>query len=391
MKTIITVIRKELIDTLRDRRTLLSAVVLPAVAIPLLLLVVAKIQTVIAEKDARKALTVGLVDTPDAFQQLMEQDSSFTLTFVDEAAGQRAVADDSLDALIAFAPDFTDQLGQMKPGTVRWYFKSTNAQVQSRLSVPLEQYRDRLTEQRLAQLTIRAETLTPLEVIEQDVASEREQMGQLVGGFLPYLFIILCFTGCMYPALDIISGEKERGTLETLLTAPSDRLSILVGKMLTIALMGLVSALIAVGGMAIGVHFLPQIPAAFLTMINGVLSASFITTLVLMLLPLTLFFAGLLTAIVVRAKSFKEAQSYATPVSFLVIMPAALAIAPGIALDGQTVWIPILNVALATKAAVAGTLAPVQLATIVFSLTLLAFGAVVISIRQFSREQTVLR
>ncbi len=208
---------------------------------------------------------------------------------------------------------------------------------------------------------------------------------------MPYIFIILCFIGCMYPALDLISGEKERGTLETLLTVPSSRLHILLGKMIVIALMGLAAALVAVAGMAIGINFLPQIPVELLTTINSVLSVSFIATLLLMLVPLTLFFSGLLTAIVVRARNFKEAQSLATPISFLIFVPAMVALFPGVELNWQTVWIPVFNIALATKAAVANTLEPAHLVAIVFSMTVLAFGAVAISIRQFSQETTVLR
>ena len=391
MKTILTVIRKELIDTLRDRRTLLSSVVLPAVAIPLILFVVVKVQSVMMEKDATKTLTVGLSAAPEAFRQLLAQDSLLEISRVDEAAGQQAVAVDSLDALLAFPADFTRLVAQMQPAPVQFYFKSTNSQVQARLAEKLETYRQALMDERVAQLAIAPEALVPLKVTEQNLASTRERIGQVAGGFLPYIFIILCFIGCMYPALDMISGEKERGTLETLLTVPSSRLHILLGKMIVIALMGLAAALVAVAGMAIGINFLPQIPVELLTTINSVLSASFIATLGLMLVPLTLFFSGLLTAIVVRARNFKEAQSLVTPINFVVLVPAMVALFPGVELNWQTVWIPVLNIALATKAAVANTLEPAHLAAIVISMTVLAFGAVAISIRQFSQEATVLR
>ena len=390
MKTIITVIRKELTDTLRDRRTLLSAVLLPAVAIPLLLLVVTKIQTAVLEKNAVKTLAVGLSDAPEAFRQQLAQDSLLVLSTPEMSAGQQAVETESLDALIAFDPAFSTQVAKVQSGQVAMYFKSTNAQVQQRLSAHLDRYRDVLMQDRIASLDLNPEALNPVAVRTQDVASNREQIGQLAGGFLPYVFLILSFIGCMYPALDLISGEKERGTLETLLTAPSARLHILLGKMIVIAIMGLSSALIAVGGMAVGINFLPQIPPALLDTIHGVLSPSFIITLVAMMVPLALFFAGLLTAIVVRAKNFKEAQSLVSPLSFMVIVPAMLALLPGIELDWQTVWIPILNIALATKEAIANTLDFTHLVAIILSLTLLAVGAIAISVRRFSQESTVL-
>jgi sodium transport system permease protein len=391
MKTILTVIRKELLDTLRDRRTLLMSVVLPAVAIPLLMFAAVKIQSAMMKKDITKTLTVGLVSAPEAFYQQLTQDSSLAVRQVEEAAGRQAVASGDLDALLAFPANFTQSIEDMQPAEVQFYFKSTNSQVQGRLSTRLDAYRQTLMDDRMVQLNVAPETLAPLKVTEQNLASSRERVGQVAGGFLPYLFLVLCFLGCMYPALDLISGEKERGTLETLLTVPSSRLHILLGKMIVIALMGLAAALVAVVGMAVGVNFLPQIPPELLSTINGVLSASFIATLVLMLVPLALFFSGLLTAVVVRARNFKEAQSLVSPISFAIIVPAALAMLPGLELNWQTVWIPILNIALATKAAVANTLDPAHLVAIVFSLTVLAFIAVAISIRQFSQEATVLR
>ena len=105
---------------------------------------------------------------------------------------------------------------------------------------------------------------------------------------------------------------------------------------------------------------------------------------------MAIFFAGIISAMVVKAKSFKEAQSIVTPMSFLIIIPAVIALLPGIELDWTTVFIPILNVALATKEIVAGTIQPIHYIVVLVSLIILALVSVALSYKQFSKEGMVL-
>jgi sodium transport system permease protein len=224
-----------------------------------------------------------------------------------------------------------------------------------------------------------------------DVASTKEQIGVLVGGFIPYIFIIFCFIGCLYPTLDIITGEKEKGTIETLLTAPAARHHILLGKVLAIALIGVCAALMTIGGMYATLRIAADMPAEILQTVTGILSAKFIMMLFAMLIPLSLFFAGLLSSIAVRAASFKEAQSYVTPLMFVVIVPAMIALMPGVKLTWATAFIPILNIALATKEIIAGTINGGMYAATVLSLVAFAAATLAISGRAFSREANILK
>ena len=195
----------------------------------------------------------------------------------------------------------------------------------------------------------------------------------------------------MYPAIDLITGEKEKGTMETLLSSPASRFQILIGKMLTISIVGLSAALMTIVGMVVGLKFLPNIPQDFLATINDMVSAKFLIMLFAMLIPLSIFFAGILSATVIRAKSFKEAQTMVTPMMFVIIIPAMLAMIPGVVLNWQTAFIPILNIALATKQIIAGTINLAMYATIVFSLIAFALLAAFVSYKQFSKESMVLK
>ena len=374
MNTIFTVLKKELTDTLRDKRTLISAIILPAIVIPLLIFGVTKLQKSLMDKAGEKPLRIALIGVPPLYQNTFK-DSKFKLqqnfTVV---TGKDAIQKDSLDAIVEFQPDFLVKVNDMKSGVIHLYYKSTNLLLYTRMAEKLDSLKAVLLRGRIKQLNISEEALMPVVVSKEDIASPKEQIGKLVGGFLPYIFILFCFMGCMYPAIDLITGEKEKGTMETLLTVPASRFKILVGKIMAISLVGLCAATMTILGMVTALKLLSDIPKEFLAVLNDMLSVKFVTMLYCMLIPLSIFFAGMLSAIVIRAKSFKEAQSMVTPMTFVVIIPALIATIPGIELNWQTSFIPVLNIALATKEIIAGTINIFQYAVVVLSLIAFALA-----------------
>ncbi len=391
MNTILTVYKKELKDTLRDKRTLITSIVIPALIIPLLLFGVTKLTSSLMKKESDKKLKIALIGNTEAFKKQLE-DITFTLlsTYTLED-GKAAIAKDSLDAIIEFTPAFTATVNDMKSGKMNLYYKSTNLMLEKRVSEKLEILKVQILNERLKKLNISSETLAPFDIAKIDIATAKEQIGKMVGGFLPYIFIIFCFLGCMYPAIDLITGEKEKGTMETLLTSPASRFHILIGKILTIATIGLAAASMTIIGMVGGLKFMPNLPPDFLATVNDMVSMKFMIMLFAMLIPLSLFFAGILSALVIRAKSFKEAQSIVTPLNFMVIIPALLATIPGVVLNWQTAFVPILNIALATREIIAGTINMAQYAVVVLSLIGLALAAAFLSYKQFSKESMVLK
>lgn len=391
MNIISTVIKKELTDTLRDKRTLISAIILPAIIIPLMMLGVTQLQRNLMDKEENKQLKIALIGMPESLKTYFEDDN-FDLYFdIKLEDGKTEVANDSLDAVIEFLPDFQSNINEMKTGNLNLYYKSTNMMLYNRISDKINVLKNDVLIDRTKQLKISSEAFAPVNISRKDVASKKEQIGKMVGGFLPYIFILFCFLGCMYPAIELFTGEKEKGTMETLLTVPASRFKILIGKITATSIIGLSAALMTILGMFGGLKFLPDIPSDFLNSINDMLSIKFIIMLFAMLIPLSIFFSGMLSAIVIRTKSFKEAQSVVTPLTFVVIIPAIIALIPGVELNWQTVWVPILNIALATKEIMAGTIMTAQYITIVLSLIFLAIAAAYGSLKQFSNETMVLK
>ncbi len=396
MHTIWIIIKKELMDTLRDRRTLLMAIVLPLVLIPLLLGGIVKLQTSQFEEASARTLRVGLAGegTAPGFAELLRERGNLRLYEAVPADSARAlVRRDSLDAVFVVGADFEERIGAQQPGGLTLVFESNgDGEVQQeRLRALVETYRAGLLEARLAQLDLAPTAMQTVTLEEVNVATEREVLGQLIGGFLPYIFLIFCFLGAMYPAIDLGAGEKERHTMETLLTSPASRMQIALGKFFVITGAGIVSALVSIAGLAVGLQLVGDLPDELMDTVQSVLAPGAVLLVILLLVPLAMFFAGLQLALSVFAKSFKEAQSILSPLSFLAIVPAAIGMLPGIELTTVTALIPVLNVSLAAKAIMAGTIQTGELLLVVSSLLVLAAASLYLCTFQFRREQVIFR
>ena len=194
----------------------------------------------------------------------------------------------------------------------------------------------------------------------------------------------------MYPAIDLFTGEKERGTIETLLTTPVARWQILFGKMGVVVLSGLTASLFALLGLFLSIEVFKMVEdKELLSVIHGILSPGFILMLFALLLPLIVFFAGIMIPITIYAKSFKEAQSIITPLNIVMILPSMVGFFPGIELNAITACIPVVNIVLATKELVAGTLDYNLLALSFIIMLLLAVLAVFISYKRFDKETNI--
>jgi sodium transport system permease protein len=310
---------------------------------------------------------------------------------LDEACA--LIQKDSLNACIEFAEDFDKTVTALNAGTVTLYYKTAEKKdiEKGRVTALLNKYEGILRLARFNALHIDESVTKTVHLREVNLASEKEKLAEIIGGFLPYLFIIFCFMGCMYPAIDRAAGEKERGTLETLFTSPASRLEILVGKFGVVVLAGLLTAVIALIGLYIGVAQIREIPSALLNTVLGILEIRSILMLVSLLIPLTMFFAAVLISLSIFAKSFKEAQSIISPMMIVIIVPAFLGLMPGITLNTITALVPILNVSLTTKAIIADTLTPILLVEVYLSLIVLASVSLFLCAWIFGREETIFR
>ncbi len=197
--------------------------------------------------------------------------------------------------------------------------------------------------------------------------------------------------GGMYPALDLGAGEKERGTLETILSSPATRLDIVLGKFLVVMLAAFITAFIALGGMYFGIQTFPDLEPWVLEIVNQMLTLKNIALIMSLIVPISAFFSALLLGLSIYAKSFKEAQSIVGPLNIAIIFPALIGTLPGIELNAITSLIPILNVSLASKDIIAGTINPYYMLEVYLSLIIFAGLAIFWCVNWFNRESTIFR
>jgi sodium transport system permease protein len=391
-----TIFRKEFTDTIRDRRTLFVMIIFPLLLVPLLLTVVGRIQSSSMKKAEEKTLRVGLAshgNAPGFAEELMQTRGLRVVEGIPADSAEAFIRRDSLDAVIVVAENFDAEVELMRSGTISLYYKSSEDydMVKRRLSAVLKGFEKSLRETRFRKLNLDAGIVNTVRVEEHDVASAKERLGKAIGGMVPYIFVIFCFMGAMYPAIDLAAGEKERGTMETLLTAPVSRFQILLGKFAVVVLTGILSAGVSMLGIYVAVLQVKEIPPELMQMIRGILDAQTILLVLSLLLPLTVFFAAVLLSLSIFAKSYKEAQSLISPLTIVVILPVLVGVMPGIELDTVTALIPVLNVSLATKEIIAGTINPLLLAEVYVALFALASLSLWGCAKWFEREETIFR
>lgn len=396
MRTAVTIFRKELLDTLRDRRTLIMMLLVPILLFPVLISISVKMTSSQVKKAESKVLRVGLLTNENA---TLLRDSLLARSDLEVSEGvsfERArelVRSDSLDAALVVDEAFDARIATNRPGTVQLLHKSSEdySAAQRRLRDLLSWFEKRLLSERFDRLGLDDDITRGVDIQTVDIATRQERFGKVVGGFLPYIFVLFCFLGSMYPAIDLGAGEKERGTLETLLTSPATRMQILVGKFGVIVLTGLTSAVVSVLGLYVGVRQAVNLPPAIMDVISGMLQVSSLLMVIGLLIPLSVFFAALLLAFSFFAKSFKEAQSIISPLTIVIIVPVFIGLIPGMELSATTALVPVLNVSLAAREIFSGTISFALLAEVYASLVALAVLALIGCAKWVNREETIFR
>lgn len=391
------IFRKELLDTLRDRRTLMTMLVIPLLAFPIIINVFVEISKSFEESADAKMMKVGIVgDFNKTYTQQLEQIPAAVgpkkiVVFKDSLTLRKAIEADEIQLGLIIPTNENDLRKNQQTITINWLLDASEVGRPERAALYGSSLQANADAQRLQTLGLRAEQIKPLANNTINCASDKKMLGQLAGGILPYMFIAFGFIGCMYPAIDLFTGEKERGTLETLLTVPVARWKILIGKMLVVVSSGMLAASCSLIGLFISIEFLDLSGnQEILNVIHGILTPYFIGSLLALLLPLVIFFAGIMIPIAIYAKSFKEAQSIITPLNIVMVLPAMVGFFPGIELNLNTALIPVVNVVLATKELVAGTLSWFYFAGVFSLMCLLATLAIVLSHKQFGKESNIL-
>jgi len=395
------VYRKELLETLRDRRTIMSMIIVPMLVMPMLMYGMTSISMKMVKKAQGERVSVMLLGAENAptLAEALRKNPNFDIVPPGEDYAQR-IEEKKLRAAVEFPPNFENRLaaGETSPDlTVKLYhyegeLRSTFAL--RTLESALRDYHDRVVKNRLAERQLPPEILEPFATLEQNVASEQKVSGALLGGIIPYIIVLLAFTGAMYPAIDLTAGEKERGTMETILASPVSRSALTAVKfftVLTAPVTTTVLSLLSVGATMRLSSKTGQALGAGQDMFKLAVGLKGALAVICLVVPMAVMFSAVLLGIALLAKSYKEAQSYVSPMMIIVILPAVTALLPGVELDTRLALVPIANVTLVSKEILSGTWHWRLIAISLAASTGYALVALMIAARTFQRESVLFR
>ncbi|MBI5367607.1 MAG: CPBP family intramembrane metalloprotease [Planctomycetes bacterium] len=443
-----TIFRKEIAETLRDRRTLIMMIGLPVVLYPLVVLggtglaetqatqIEARVSTVAvwgalppelaaalgaeaaklklvewtgAPAELRSDLETGRIaapplpprDPPAAVPPGGTPDPSPPAPAPAPTAPPAAppdpladaaravVSSREVDAVLvtwsALGPDLAgDRLGRLAI-----YYDSVrpdSSQARGRLRAELDDFRTALVTRREQEHALPPGFARGLDVASTDVAPPQRKAGHVFGVGISFLLILMSLMGGFYPSIDFTAGEKERGTMQTLLCAPLSAAEIICGKFLAVWSICLITGLANVASLA--ATFSRIVPAGARDMLRLEPSAYAITFL--LFLPVSFITSAAFLAVGAFAKDFKDGQNLVTPVYMLFALPIGLTMLPGMELTPATSFAPVLNLALLIKALLVGE---ARLETAFLTLvSSFAYGALAIlaAAQVFAREQVLL-
>lgn len=316
------VFRKECIDILRDRKTWIGAFVIPLLVIPLLFFLISYSMSSV-EEEARSYVPFaveGSTDTP-LISRFLDQPGVRLIRVEDERA---ELLQGNVRAVLHFPDDLEQQLAAGGTVQVRVEYDPSNQKsvyARDLVQQVIDDYAQQVVAERLRSVGLSPELLQPIETVVESVASDDRVTGSMLSMIIPLILVLSLATGGIAAATDLVAGEKERGTLEALIATPVSAKSLLTAKLLAVMLMSGISALASSISLSVVLSWLPT-GGSEGNFSLGFLSPATIGLLLVMLLLLAAMFAGLELAISTMAKSFKEAQTYMTPVPLVAMVPA---------------------------------------------------------------------
>lgn len=371
-KVIKTLIKKEMLDVLRDKKTVIMMLVVPVILYPLIFIgamqLVAAISSGMEKQDYKIAVEADdggaflhklteqddkWKDKGDAAENDMSADdeTTYTITVVDPESiddYEAALENEELDVYVR---------GEMQDGKLKYdvYYMSSVTNSAYAMDIVMDmfdEYSRELTRDKIkgAGLDIH-EILEPIVYENQNTASTEQSLGSIMGSILPFMLVISLLMGTMYPAIDTTAGERERGTLETILTLPVTNRQLIVSKFMTVAVIGMISALlniISMGGIAVYMYKIMDMQTDSM----GFDMAKFYPAIlvgILSIFAFSLFISAVTMCVTSFAKSYKEANNYITPLMLVVMFVGYIGFIPNIELTQTMAMIPVANICLLIK------------------------------------------
>ena len=375
---------REIRDQLRDRRTIFVIAILPLLLYPLLGMSFLQVAQFMRQHPT-KVWLIGAENLPpepalldeDGFRDDLLPGPSDGRLFdlstepVSENADVATIANSAIssgrcDAVVYFSDEFIEQLKTSEgknstsdsgPEVFCNIAKDKSRVAHDRITAVLSRWRSEMIAQTLSEKSLPPQAARPFTLVQHDLSVESGRNAAIWSKILPFVIIIWAMTGAFYPAIDLCAGEKERGTLETLLSCPASRHEIVFGKLLTVMVFSMATSLLNLSSMGLTGRFVMSQLQTFDGLAGLQLGPPPIETmcwLVAALIPIAALFSALSLALAAIARSSKEGQYYLMPLMLGTMPLMMLPMLPGVELDLGNSLIPVSGVILLLRSLIEG-------------------------------------
>lgn len=392
---------KELKHLFRDTKTIVQTIVVPTFITPLILGGFFWFVGSIATEETKKTydISVNSLSESNLISQISESDRLNIVLEEDVSAVINSVTEGSSEIGLVITETFDSAIKSNDSAEITMYSKNidTFSQAQSLVTTIIDDFEETERDERLAALNLDEAYVNPISINKEDLTTEEESAGSIFGAILALFFVMYVMTGSMYPAIDLGAGEKERGTMETLISTNISSVDIIIGKMLSVTTSAVLTATFSMLGFAIPLTIMFLFYADSVNdYLFGLLSAvvnpvAFIGVFIL-IIPLSVFMGAFLLTISVYAKTPKEAGLLLGNVLIIFIIPCYIPlINPGLELDFIGALIPCYNLALITNNLIAGTVDWFLYSVALVSTIVYSCIAIYISYIMFDDENVIFR
>lgn len=324
MKHVLIVFKKEIIDMFRDKKTIISSILIPIIIFPLIYGFMGSSQKKVENDAEEKGIEIALESESQDISIVKYLSKVKKLKIIKTDDSQKALEKGTIKAIIFVGKDFDSAIMNGRPAPLTIQYDDSN---QSSLMAAetirniVGSYSSSVIAQRLKERGIDPEILNPVDIKEKKTSEQKDNGGgvglMIFSMLIPLMLAIYAASSVLPAATDNGAGEKERGTLEPLLSTQVNRLSLLMGKYLAITAAGIIGTFASMIGLFLAQKISPEILGE-----GGTFSIPMMLIVAMATICLTLIFAALELAISIYARSFKEAQTYLSPITILAMVPA---------------------------------------------------------------------
>lgn len=403
MNGISCIFKKEMARVLKDKKMVFSVFLLPVLIMVVIMTIVGSLADKMAKDIEEHIPVVCIQNEPESFREFLEA-GGYALDVQSAASGEAQkqvkakILAGETDLLIEFPEEFDGQIAGYQPGDaipqIKTYYNPSeeysNQAFQSVSGGVLEAYRQMLLAGRMGDTEATVIFTVNSDNDEVQIQDEEKAGGKALGTMLPYFITILLFAGAMGIGSDMIAGEKERGTMASLLVTPVNRTSIVLGKVFALMIISGLSSLVYVAVMVV------SMPLMMTSMTGGAgsnlelsLNAQQIIMLGLLLIALAFLYAAIVALISVFAKSTKEAASYITPVYMIVLVLGLVTMFRTGGGNPYDYYIPLYNSALALQGILSHEVTAVQYAVTLLE-TFAAGGILTVLIAKAFKSEKIM-